>query len=1191
MKGALVKFFKWFFIVAGIILVVLLVFGGVLLLDWPWWVGFFVLLGLVGLGIACLFLKKIWARRREQQFVNQIIEQDEAQMNRLAEKDRGEARELQDRWKEAIEALRRSHLRKKGNPLYVLPWYLVIGESASGKTTAIQSARLSSPFFEVNQVSGLSGTRNCDWWFFEQAIVIDTAGRYTIRIDEERDKDEWQKFLALLAKYRQREPLNGLIVSVAANKVLETAPEALMQDGANVRRRIDELMRVLGVKFPVYVLVTKCDLVQGMTQFCAQLPEPSLDQAMGRINTDLTTHVTTFLGEAFDRIGERLRDLRLLIFQKSEAKKIDPAFLLFPEEFEKLKGGLEAFMKGAFQENPYQETPILRGLFFSSGRQEGSPYSHFLQALGLIEEREVLPGTSKGLFLHDVFAKILPKDRTLFAPTRRSLEWNRITRNLGLTSWIAVGLAICGLLSFAFVKNLRVLRLVTNEISERAEFRGEILTDMATLDRFRQATLKVEEENRHWIIPRFGLNQSHDVEIGLKKYYCDQFQKSFLTSFDDQMTARMARFTPAVPDDVLGSHVSHVVRRINLIKGRLEGFDLETLQKKPQPAYDPALSSAAAVTGTVNKGLFGQLYLYYLIWRFEPAQLQTELTTLQKWLEHLLALKPDYHWLVGWASAQPTLAPVAIEDFWKGSLAMKTEIRVAPAFTQKGKGEIEAFLAEIEAALRLPQMHAAAKSEFAGWYPQQYLQSWNTFLALFPKGVERLKGRDEWQQTAARMAADDGPYWAVLGRAASELDIMAFDKELPPWLKLVLQLQLIKAQIAAEAGTQDKGLLTKAAETGKKLMGDLDKMLSKVPGLSLESQAKAVPAFRELQKGLENITPVSASRKLAFEMTGQVYGQDEVTGQAAYFTATKAEKAFRNLLTTGNPNEEPFWQLIDGPLAFLWIYMRNETSCHLQRQWEEEVLSETQGVADGQIVQQRILGENGFAWKFVKGTIAPFLSRSPQKGGYYAKDFHGETITLENALFACLNRGVSVAASAQAAAAAAAAAAAGGGEPAAPPPKTTFSVTLQALPTDANPDARMKPSATHLELRCDSGTQRLDNFNYPSGATFKWSAETCGDVFFTIKVGNVALTRVYDGELAFPKFLRDLRGGERTFTMDDRTLSAHRSELEQMGIKYITVRYRMTGQGPVIALLTPAPKPKPPPLVPIPNRIARCWDQ
>lgn len=1189
MKGALIKFFKWFLIVTGVILLVLLVFGGVLLLDWPWWVGFFVLLGIIGLGIALLFLKKIWARRREQQFVHQIIEQDEAQMSRLAEKDRSEARELQDRWKEAIEALRRSHLRKKGNPLYVLPWYLVIGESASGKTTAIQSARLSSPFFEVNQVSGLSGTRNCDWWFFEQAIVIDTAGRYTIRIDEERDKEEWQKFLTLLTKYRQREPLNGLIVTVAANKLLETGSETLMQDGANVRRRIDELMRVLGVKFPVYVLVTKCDLIQGMTQFCGQLPESTLDQAMGRINTDLTTNVGAFLGEAFERIGERLRDLRLLIFQKAEAQKIDPALLLFPEEFEKLKSGLESFMKGAFQENPYQETPILRGLFFSSGRQEGSPYSHFLQALGLIEEREVLPGTSKGLFLHDVFAKILPKDRTLFAPTRRSLEWNRVTRNLGLTSWIALGLAICGLLSFAFVKNLRVLRLVTNEISERAEFRGEIVTDMTTLDRFRQAILKVEAENRNWLIPRFGLNQSRDVETGLKRYYCDQFQKSFLTAFDDQMVGRMARFTPAVPDDVLGHHVSHLVRRINLIKGRLEGFDLETLQKKPQPAYDPALSPSSALPATVGKGLFGQLYLYYLIWRFEPAQLNVELTSLQKWLEHLLALKPDLHWLVGWANAEPTLAPVALEDFWKGSLAMPTEIRVVPAYTQQGKEAIAAFIAEIEAALRLPQMHAAARSEFAAWYPQQYVQSWDTFLTLFPRGVERLKGRDEWQQTAARMAGDDGPYWAVLNKAASELDLMAFDQDLPPWLKLVLQLQIIKVQIAAEAASQDKGLLTKAAESGKKLMGDLEKMLSKVPGLSLEAQAKAVQAYREFQKSLNDITPVSASRKLAFELTGQVYGQDEVTGQAALFTASKAQKAFKNLLTAGNQNEEPFWRLIDGPLAFLWSYMRNETACHLQRQWEEEVLSETQGVADRYLVQQRILGEDGFAWKFVKGTIGPFLSRSPQKGGYYAKDFHGETIALESALFTCLNKGVSVAATSSAAAAAAAAAAIGGAAP--PPPKTTFSVTLQTLPTDANPDAIAKPSATHLELRCESGPQKLDNFNYPSSATFKWSPETCGEVFFTIKVGDVVLTRVYDGELGFPKFLRDLRGGERTFTLNDHPLNLRKADLERLGVRHITVKYRMSGHGPVIAQLTPAPKPQPPPLVPIPNRIARCWDQ
>ena len=98
-------------------------------------------------------------------------------------------------------------------------------------------------------------------------------------------------------------------------------------------------------------------------------------------------------------------------------------------------------------------------------------------------------------------------------------------------------------------------------------------------------------------------------------------------------------------------------------------------------------------------------------------------------------------------------------------------------------------------------------------------------------------------------------------------------------------------------------------------------------------------------------------------------------------------------------------------------------------------------------------------------------------------------------------------------------------------------------------------------------------------------------MFFTIKVGDVVLTRVYDGELGFPKFLRDLRGGERTFTLNDHPLNLRKADLERLGVRHITVKYRMSGHGPVIAQLTPAPKPQPPPLVPIPNRIARCWDQ
>ena len=273
MKKFIIKILKIFFLIIIILLACLLVFVVVDRIGGQWWVAICILVGLLGLWLGFIFLKKIWLRRREQKFVNKVIQQDEFYLKNLGEKEKQSSKELQGRWKEAIDILRKSHLRKYGNPLYVLPWYMVIGESGSGKTTAIKSARLSSPFAEVSRTSGISGTRNCDWWFFEQAILIDTAGRYAIPIDEGRDKEEWKRFLSLLLRYRKKEPLNGLVVTIAADKLAVSSPGQLEESGKSIRRRIDELMHVLGTKFPVYVLVTKCDLVRGMTQFCEQISE------------------------------------------------------------------------------------------------------------------------------------------------------------------------------------------------------------------------------------------------------------------------------------------------------------------------------------------------------------------------------------------------------------------------------------------------------------------------------------------------------------------------------------------------------------------------------------------------------------------------------------------------------------------------------------------------------------------------------------------------------------------------------------------------------------------------------------------------------------------------------------------------------------------------------------------------------
>jgi type VI secretion system protein ImpL len=610
-------------------LLVLCIFGVTFALGWPWWTGIFLTAGAIGLAIGAWFLKRLLLRRKEQRFVQQVIEQDDERAQHLAAAELSQHKELQERWKEAIDTLRRSHLRKQGNPLYVLPWYLMMGESGSGKSTAINSARLSSPFSGTQRASGISGTRNCDWWFFDHSIIIDTAGRYAMPIDSGRDNDEWQKFLSLLAKYRKKEPIHGLIMTVAADKLLSSPADALEQDGLQLRRRLDELMRVLGVAFPVYLLVTKCDLLQGMNEFTSRLGEKAVQQPMGVVNRDISRDAPGFLVGAMATVAERLKDLRIRLLRKQqEDGPLPPGCLLFPDEFLALEQGLRSFVKGAFLENRYQETPMLRGVYFSSGRQEGTPYSHFLSRLGLISEQEVLPGTSKGLFLHDFFNRVLPADRSLLAPTKRALQWQALTRNLGLTSWVIVWIALCGLMSYSFVKNMATIRTASAVLARAPRLTGDFSSDIATMEQWRGMIQTVELQNRGWWVPRFWLNESVEVERGLKGRYCRQFQERFLAPFDRGMSQAVSGFSSATPDEVAGEYLVHITRRINLLKLRMDQGG-EALGSSPLPSY---LLSARPAPRELEEGRkFGEQYLNYLLWRGDSNDLGNEFSRCSRY--------------------------------------------------------------------------------------------------------------------------------------------------------------------------------------------------------------------------------------------------------------------------------------------------------------------------------------------------------------------------------------------------------------------------------------------------------------------------------------------------------------------------------------------------------------------------------
>jgi type VI secretion system protein ImpL len=1163
MKKILRLLIKGFLLFTLLALAALLLFGLVLWIGWPWWVGFFAAIGLAGLLLGILAARKILVRRREQMFVHQVIAQDESMQQGLAPKELDAAKELQARWKEAIDALRRSHLRKQGNPLYVLPWYMVIGESGSGKTTAIQSARLSSPFAEMTRTSGISGTRNCDWWFFEQAILIDTAGRYALPVDEGRDKEEWQNFLTLLAKFRKKEPLNGLVVTVAADHLAQAKPEALQEDGRAIRRRIEELTRVLGARSPVYILVTKCDLIQGATQFCDQLPEAALNQAMGFINQQLNADGAGLVNQAFRAVGDRLRDLRLLLLHKTKDRASAATMLIFPEEFEKLRESLAAFVKSAFQENPYQESPLLRGIFFSSGRQEGTPFSHFLGALGLIQAREVLPGTNKGLFLHDFFARVLPTDRHLFRPSQHMQQWRILTRNLGLTAWVALLVAACGLLSYAFVKNLNALSEVRREFQKPALLQGELVADVIIMDRFRQAVVEVEAQNRNWWIPRLGLNESLKVEADLKRRFVSLYQNGFMREFDKAMGERMTGFSvDATPNATFGAHVAHLVRRINMVKTRLAQDELAQLAAGPQPVYGPDVLGRTEVIAEIQARI-GTQYLYALAWEQDGARLTNELTHLQTWLKHLLTLPgATLNWLADWVDADPSLAAVRLQDFW-GTAGDGDHPGVPAAFTLAGKAKIDSAIAEIEAALFEPLIIAGAKTAFAEWYQANYFKTWEQFAKSFDQGSAMLGEKVRWQAVARRIPTPQGPYLGLIERISTEFQVFDPETAIPSWVGLAYDWQEVSRESRSRSAIdfEKAGLLRKATRQVTSKIKKAERAFGVKVRAPMDSEAQlhAAKALLAYQQALEAMVKAIDSRHVAFDMASALYQQDPATGDSPFLAANRAVADLKTIMADAQDDAEAlFWDLINGNNRFMQTYVNREAACHLQALWEKQVLLELQDVSADRDMAQVMMGSDGYATQFIRGPAAPFVARSLAKG-YHAKSAMGLEIAFDTGFLTYLSKGAQ----------------------AARPARSSYNVSVRGLPTGTNPEAQMQPHATILELQCASGTTQMENLNYPVAQTFAWSPQNCGDVVFRILVGNVVLSKTYSGHHAFARFLNEFKTGQRIFKRNE--FPEHEAALRRMGIQQIRVRYQFQGQGPVLELLYSQPG-RPP------RKIVSCWE-
>ena len=239
-----------------------------------------------------------------------------------------------------------------------LPWYAIIGPPGAGKTTALLNAGLSFPLAEQmgqGAVAGVGGTHMCDWWFTQNAVLIDTAGRYTTQDSNAGvDRAGWDAFLDLLKRTRSRQPLNGLLVAFPLSDLARSRPAERKQHADVLRSRINELQAKFGVRMPIYVLFTKADLIAGFTEFFDDLDRERRAQVWG-VTFDLAPDndgpVATLpkeLRTLVERLNARLFD-RVQADANPDRRARIP---MFPGQFASLEPVLLEFLHAVFDGNP-----------------------------------------------------------------------------------------------------------------------------------------------------------------------------------------------------------------------------------------------------------------------------------------------------------------------------------------------------------------------------------------------------------------------------------------------------------------------------------------------------------------------------------------------------------------------------------------------------------------------------------------------------------------------------------------------------------------------------------------------------------------------------------------------------------------------------------------------------------------------
>lgn len=394
-------------------------------------------------GLIALGWLTVRVMKRLQQLEKQQKQQREEAQDPLSVELNAQQRYL-DRW---LLRLQR-HLDSR-RYLWQLPWYMVIGPAGSGKTTLLREGFPSDIIYTPEAARGVEQIRYIIPHVGNQAVIFDADGI----LCEQQDADIlhrrlWTHMLDWLAQKRARQPLNGLILTLDLPDLLTADKRRREQLLQVLRGRLQDLRQQLHCQLPVYVVLTRLDLLYGFATLFQSLDKSDRDAILGvtftrnaHENDDWRTELNAFWETWGEKLNNALPELMLAPGSRS-------SLFSFVRQMQGCREPLVSLLDGLLDGENMDV--MLRGVYLTSSLQRGQTDDIFMQSAA----RQFRLGNSPlsawplvdtaPYFTRNLFPQILLAEPNLASESRIWLMQSR--RRLTIFS-LAGGVAVLSLVA------------------------------------------------------------------------------------------------------------------------------------------------------------------------------------------------------------------------------------------------------------------------------------------------------------------------------------------------------------------------------------------------------------------------------------------------------------------------------------------------------------------------------------------------------------------------------------------------------------------------------------------------------------------------------------------------------------------------------------------------------------------------